>query len=357
MWIVRLALRRPYTFVVLSLVLLLSGWQVVRRTPTDVLPSVDLPVISVVWTYSGLPAQQMEAQVTQFSEFSIAGNTSDVMRLQSDTYDGVSVIRVYLQPGADVSAAMAQITAASQTIVRRMPPGMIPPIILRYTASSVPVLQLAFTNDTLSEAELFDYVNNRVRTALSIVRGTRFPLPQGGKFRQVSVDLDLNALQAQGLAPQDVALAVSAQNLTLPTGSLKISDREYRVALNSSPDAIAALNELPIRRPDGRLLQLRDVAFVHDGFQVQTNIARSNGRRSVVLTVMKNGDASTLEVASRIKAMLPGIKRGRGERDVVSLRRRALEPPLGAGRGLEAAGRRGAEPAHHRHRRRRHRAR
>lgn len=308
MWIVRLALRRPYTFVVLSLVLLLSGWQVVRRTPTDVLPSVDLPVISVVWTYSGLPAQQMEAQVTQFSEFSIAGNTSDVMRLQSDTYDGVSVIRVYLQPGADVSAAMAQITAASQTIVRRMPPGMIPPIILRYTASSVPVLQLAFTNDTLSEAELFDYVNNRVRTALSIVRGTRFPLPQGGKFRQVSVDLDLNALQAQGLAPQDVALAVSAQNLTLPTGSLKISDREYRVALNSSPDAIAALNELPIRRPDGRLLQLRDVAFVHDGFQVQTNIARSNGRRSVVLTVMKNGDASTLEVASRIKAMLPSIK-------------------------------------------------
>lgn len=308
MWIVRLALRRPYTFVVLSLVLLISGWQVVRRTPTDVLPSVDLPVISVVWTYSGLPAQQMEAQVTQFSEFSIAGNTSDVMRLQSDTYDGVSVIRVYLQPGADVSAAMAQITAASQTIVRRMPPGMIPPIILRYTASSVPVLQLAFTNDTLSEAELFDYVNNRVRTALSIVRGTRFPLPQGGKFRQVSVDLDLNALQAQGLAPQDVALAVSAQNLTLPTGSLKISDREYRVALNSSPDAIAALNELPIRRPDGRLLQLRDVAFVHDGFQVQTNIARSNGRRSVVLTVMKNGDASTLEVASRIKAMLPSIK-------------------------------------------------
>lgn len=308
MWIVRLALRRPYTFVVLSLALLLAGWQVLRRTPTDVLPSVDLPVISVVWTYSGLPAQQMEAQVTQFSEFSIAGNTADVSRLQSDTYDGVSVIRVYLQPGADVSAAMAQITAASQTIVRRMPPGMIPPIILRYTASSVPVLQLAFTNDTLSEAELFDHVNNRVRTALSIIRGTRFPLPQGGKFRQVSVDLDLEALEAQGLSPQDVALAVSAQNLTLPTGSLKIAEREYRVALNSSPETIAALNELPIRRADGRVLQVRDVAFVHDGFQVQTNIARADGRRSVVLTVMKNGDASTLEVASRVKAMLPAIR-------------------------------------------------
>lgn len=308
MWLVRLALRRPATFVVLSLALLLAGWQVVRTTPTDVLPSVDIPVISVVWTYAGLPAQQMEAQVTQFSEFSLAGNTADVSRIQSDTYDGVSVIRVFLQPGADVSAAMAQITAASQTIVRRMPPGMVPPIILRYTASSVPVLQLAFSNDTLSEAELFDHVNNRVRTALSIIRGTRFPLPQGGKFRQVSVDLDLAALQAHGLSGQDVALAVSAQNLTLPTGSLKLDERDYRVALNSSPEAIAALNDLPIRRAEGKLLRLRDVAFVHDGFQVQTNLARADGKRSVVLTVMKNGDASTLDVANRVKAMLPTIK-------------------------------------------------
>jgi multidrug efflux pump subunit AcrB len=308
MWLVRLALRRPYTFVVMSLALLLAGVLVVRQTPTDVLPSVDLPVISVVWTYQGLPAQQMEAQVTQFSEFSIAGNVADVSRLQSDTYDGVSVIRVFLQSGADVSAAMAQITATSQTITRRMPPGIQPPIILRYTASSVPVLQLAFSNDTLSEAELFDHVNNRVRTALSVIRGTRFPLPQGGKFRQVSVDLDLEALKAQGLSPQDVALAISAQNLVLPTGSLKVGEREYRVALNSSPEAIAALNEVPLRRPDGRVLQVRDVAFVHDGFQVQTNVARSDGRRSVVLTVMKTGDASTLDVASRIKAMLPTLK-------------------------------------------------
>jgi multidrug efflux pump subunit AcrB len=308
MWLVRLALRAPATFVVLSVALILAGWQVVRTTPTDVLPSVDLPVISVVWTYSGLPAQQMEAQVTQFSEFSIAGNTADVARVQSDTYDGVSVIRVFLQPGADVSAAMAQITAASQTIIRRMPPGIVPPIILRYTASSVPVLQLAFTNDTLSEAELFDHVNSRVRTALSVIRGTRFPLPQGGKFRQISVDLDLDALQAHGLAAQEVASAISAQNLTLPTGSLKVDDREYRVALNSSPEAIEALNDIPVRRADGRLLRLRDVAFVHDGFQVQTNIARADGKRSVVLTVMKNGDASTLDVAGRIKSMLPTIR-------------------------------------------------
>jgi multidrug efflux pump subunit AcrB len=308
MWIVRLALQRPYTFVVLSLVLVLSGVQVIRRTPTDVLPSVDVPVISVVWTYNGLPAQQMESQVTQFSEFSIASNTTGIQRLQSNTYDGISVIRVFLQPTADVSSALAQITAVSQTIVRRMPPGIIPPIIVRYTASSVPVLQLAFTNDTLSEAELFDHVNNRVRTALSVIPGTQFPLPQGGKFRQISVDLNLESLKANGLSPQDVALAVSAQNLTLPTGTLKLGEREYRVGLNSTPEAISALNELPVRRPDGKLLQLRDVAFVHDGFQVQTNIARNNGRRSVVLTVMKTGEASTLDVASRIKSMIPTLQ-------------------------------------------------
>ncbi len=308
MWIVRLALQRPYTFVVLSLVLVLGGFQVIRRTPTDVLPSVDVPVISVVWTYNGLPAQQMESQVTQFSEFSIASNTTGIQRLQSNTYDGISVIRVFLQPNADVSAALAQITAVSQTIVRRMPPGIIPPIIVRYTASSVPVLQLAFTNDTLSEAELFDHVNNRVRTALSVIPGTQFPLPQGGKFRQISVDLNLESLKANGLSPQDVALAVSAQNLTLPTGTLKMGEREYRVGLNSTPEAIASLNDLPVRRPDGRLLQLRDVAFVHDGFQVQTNIARNNGRRSVVLTVMKTGEASTLDVASRIKSMIPTLQ-------------------------------------------------
>ena len=308
MWIVRLALRRPYTFVVMSLLLMISGVFVVRRTPTDIFPVVDIPVISVVWTYGGLPAAQMEQQITQFSEYSISGNASNVARIESDSFDGVSVIRVFLQPEADVATAMAQITAISQTIVRRMPPGTQPPIILRYSASSVPILQLSFSSDTLSESQIFDHVNQRVRTMLSVVAGTRFPLPAGGKARMIAVDLDLDALRANGLSPHDVNLAISAQNLTLPTGSAKIGERELRVSLNSSPEAIAALNDVPIRKADGTMVFVRDVAHVHDGFAVQTNIARLDGRRSVVLSVMKNGDASTTEVARRIKDLLPTVR-------------------------------------------------
>jgi multidrug efflux pump subunit AcrB len=308
MWIVLLALRRPYTFIVMALLLVVSGIYVVRKTPTDILPEVDIPVISVVWTYGGLPAQQMEQQITQFSEYSLAGNVSDIKTLQSETFDGVSVIRLYLQPGADVAAAMAQVTAVSQTILRRMPPNTIPPIILRYTASSVPILQLSFSSDTLTESEIFDHVNQRVRTMLSVVQGTRFPLPSGGKARQIAVDLDPAALRAHGISPADVSVAISAQNLTLPTGAAKIADREYRVSLNSSPEAIAALNDIPLRSSSGRPIYVRDVAFVHDGNSVQTNIARRDGKRSVVLSVMKTGTASTTEVASRVKAMMPTIR-------------------------------------------------
>lgn len=308
MWIVRLALRRPYTFVVMALLLLLSGLWVVRQTPTDVLPEVDIPVISVVWTYTGLPAEQMERQVTQFSEYSLSGNVSDIQNIQSESFDGVSVIRLFLHPDADVAAAMAQVTAASQTIVRRMPPGIVPPLILRYSASSVPILQLAFSSDTLSEAEIFDHVNQRVRTMLSVVRGTRFPLPSGGKARQIAVDLDPAAMRAHGVSPADVSAAISAQNLTLPTGAAKIGEREYRISLNSSPEAIAALNDVPITTHEGRRIFVRDVAHVHDGYAIQTNIARRDGRRSVVLSVMKTGGASTTDVAARVKAMVPVIR-------------------------------------------------
>jgi multidrug efflux pump subunit AcrB len=306
MWIVRLALRRPYTFVVLALAMMAGGVLVIQKTPTDILPNVDIPVISVVWT--GLPAQQMEQQITQFSEFSISGNTAGVANLVSETFDGVSVIRAFLHPGTDVAAAMAQITAASQTILRRMPPSTIPPIILRYSASSVPIVQLAFTSDTLSEAEIFDHANNRVRTALSVIPGTRFPLPAGGKLRQVVVDLDPQSLREYALSPHDVNLAVASQNLTLPTGSAKIGEREYRVGLNSSPEAIAALNDIPVRRADGKLVFLRDLAWVHDGFAVQTNIARRDGKRGVVLSVMKTGEASTVEVARRVRELLPTLQ-------------------------------------------------
>ncbi|MFT3768910.1 MAG: efflux RND transporter permease subunit [Minicystis sp.] len=308
MWIVRLALRRPYTFVVLALLMMVAGVQVLRRSPTDIFPVIDIPVISVVWTYSGLPAQQMEQQITQFSEYSLSGNVGDIKNIESQSFDGVSVIRLTLHPGADVAAAMAQVTAASQTILRRMPPNTIPPIIVRYSASSVPILQIAFRSDTLSEQEIFDHVNQRVRTALSVVQGTRFPLPAGGRARQISVDLDLAALRANGLSPADVSLAVSAQNLTLPTGSAKIDAREYRVSLNSSPEVIASLNDIPIRRADGKVFYVRDVAHVHDGFAVQTNVARLDGSRAVVLSVLKTGEASTTEVAGRVKALIPTIR-------------------------------------------------
>lgn len=308
MWIVRLALTRPTTMVVAALLVLLGGLQTVRTTPRDIFPFVDIPAISVVWSYTGLPSQQMESQITQFSEFSLSGNVENVAKLESQTFDGVSVIRVFLQPNANLAMAMAQVTAISQTITRRMPPGTQPPAIVSYSATSVPILQLSFSSDTAPESELFDFVNNRVRTMLSVVRGTRFPLPTGGKLRQISVDVDLEALKAHGLAPQDVANAINAGNLILPTGSAKVGEREYRVSLNSSPEAIAGLNDLPIRKPDGRTVYVRDVAFVHDGFAVQTQIARHEGKRSVVLSVLKTGDASSLDVAERVKSMLPTIK-------------------------------------------------
>jgi multidrug efflux pump subunit AcrB len=308
MWIVRLALRRPYTFVVLAILLVLSGTYAIVRSPTDILPEVDIPVVNVVWTYNGLPAQQMEQQITQFSEYALTGNVADIQQVTSETFDGVCVIRVFLQPDANVPTAIAQATAISQTIIRRMPLGTQPPVIVRHSASSVPILQLSFSSETLSEAEIFDHVNQRVRTMLSVVRGTRFPLPMGGRARQISVDLDLPALKAHGLSPFEVNSAISVQNLTLPTGSAKLGDREYRISLNSSPEVIAALNDIPIRKTDGRTIYVRDVAQVHDGFAVQTNLARHDGKRSVVLSVLKTGNASTTEVAARVRDMVPAIR-------------------------------------------------
>ncbi|WP_342379971.1 efflux RND transporter permease subunit [Myxococcus stipitatus] len=308
MWIVRLALQRPYTFVVAALLLVFVSVHVIREAPTDILPEVELPVISVVWTYEGLPAQQIERQITQFSEYSLANNVANLARQESQSFDGVSVGRLYLHPGADVAEALAQVTASSQSITRRMPPGTTPPIILRYSASSVPILQLSFSSETLTESQIHDHVNQRVRPLLGTVQGSRIPQLSGGKPRQITVDLDLEALKARGLSPHDVASAVSAQNLVLPTGSIKMGAHEYRVTLNSSPESIDALNDIPVRRGDGRVVFLRDVAHVHDGFAVQTNIAREEGRRSIILSVMKTGEASTLEVARRVRELVPTLQ-------------------------------------------------
>lgn len=308
MWLVRLALRRPYTFVVMALLLILLSAQVLRKAPTDLFPTVDIPVINVVWTYSGLSAQQMEQQLTLFSEFSLSGNVAGIKTIESTSYDGVAVIRVTLHEGEDVAAATAQVAAVSQTILRRMPPGTQPPIIVRSSATSLPILQLAISSETASEAELYDFVNLRVRSLLSAVQGTRFPLPMGGRIRQIVVDADPEALKARGLSVTDLATAVAQQNLTLPTGTAKLGGTEFRVSTNASPEAIDAINELPIRLRDGSVVRIRDVAWAHDGFAPQTSIARHDGRRAVVLSVLKTGDASTTATAERIKAMLPGLK-------------------------------------------------
>ncbi len=308
MWLVRLALSRPYTFIVMALLLVVGGLAIIQRTPTDLFPAVDIPVINAVWTYQGLSAQQMEQQITLFSEFSLAGNVPGIKAIESTSFDGVAVIRMELHPDEDIGAATAQVTAVSQTILRRMPPGTQPPIIVRSSATSVPILQLAATSDTAGEAEIFDFVNLRVRSALSAVRGTRFPLPMGGKARQIVVDVDPEQLKSRGLSVQEIANAVAQQNLTLPTGAAKLGDTEFRVSTNASPEAIDSINELPIRTRQGEVLRVRDVAYAHDGFAPQTTIARLNGERAVVLSVLKTGDASTTEVAATVKSLLPSLQ-------------------------------------------------
>jgi multidrug efflux pump subunit AcrB len=308
MWIVRLALRRPYTFVVMALLITLLGVASIKNTPTDIFPEIDIPVVTVVWQYSGLSADQMAKQITTFSEYTISSAVDNVKNIESQTLAGVAVIRIFFQPNVRIDSSIAQVTAVSQTILRRMPPGTQPPFIIRYNASSVPILQLALGSKNLSEAQLYDYGIYRVRQAIAPVRGATLPLPYGGKPRQIMVDLDPQALLAKGLSPLDVGNAVNAQNLTLPSGSSKIGEREFTVTLNSSPDTVAALNDVPIKQVNGSMIYIRDVAHVRDGFAVQTNVVRKDGSPSALLTILKNGGASTLEIVNQIKALLPGMR-------------------------------------------------
>ena len=313
MWIVRLALRRPYTFIVMALLIVMLGIASIRRTPTDIFPNIDIPVVSLVWTYSGLSTEEMERQITTFSEFSTSFAVSNIRKIESQTLNGVAVIKVSFQPDVDIASATAQVTGVAQTILRRMPPGTVPPFIVRYNAGSVPILQMSLSSDRHSEAELYDYGVYRMRQQLAVVQGTTFPLPYGGSSRQVSVDLDPQKLLAYGVAAQEVSAAINAQNLILPTGTAKMGGQEYTVSLNSSPDAAEALNNVPLKRVDGRTIFVRDVATVHDGFAVQTQVVRENGRRGVMLTVLKNGDSSTLDIANQVRSMLPEIQRAMPE--------------------------------------------
>jgi multidrug efflux pump subunit AcrB len=308
MWIVVLALRRPYTFVVMAILILLLGIVAIRNMATDIFPKINIPVVSIIWQYSGLPPAQFEKYITTFSEFTVSSAVNDVKSIESQTVNGAALIKIFFQPGVDIANAVAQCTAMSQTILRRMPPGTVPPLILQYDASSVPIIQLLLASNKLSEAQLYDFGIYRVRQAIAPVKGSRLPLPFGGKPRQIMVDLDPQALNARGLNPMDVTNAFAAQNLSLPTGSAKIGTKEYMVALNSNPETIAAMNDVPIKNVNGSMVYVRDVANVRDGFGVQTNVVRSEGRRGALLTVLKTGGASTLDVVQGIKDALPALR-------------------------------------------------
>ncbi|MCA1581553.1 MAG: efflux RND transporter permease subunit [Acidobacteria bacterium] len=310
MWIVRLALRRPYTFVVLALVILILGPFVILRTPTDIFPNINIPVVSVVWSYGGLSAPEMANRIVSGYERGLTTTVNDIEHIESQTLSGISVIKIFFRPRARIDAAVAQVTAFSQTSVRSMPPGTNPPFIITYNASSVPVLQLALSGHGLSEQQLFDFGNNYIRTQLATVQGAAIPFPYGGKQRQIQIDLDLPALQAKGLAPTDVVNAISAQNLILPSGTSKIGNFEYAVEMNSSPTSIQGLNEIPVRSAGGSTIFIRDVAQVRDGYPPQTNIVRVAGQRASLLTIMKTGTASTLDIISKVREELPKIAGG-----------------------------------------------
>jgi multidrug efflux pump subunit AcrB len=309
MWIVRLALRRPYTFVVMALVLLLLTPFVLLRTPTDIFPDINIPVVSAVWIYSGLSAQEIEQRILYVHERMISATVDNIEHIESTAYNGAGVIKVFLQPGAPVPTAVAQITATGPAILRSMPAGITPPIIIRYNASTVPIIQYSFASKKFTEAELQDMAFNQVRVGLSSVKGASVPYPYGGKARVVQVDLDLAALKAKNLAPMDAVNALNAQNLILPGGTAKIGPIEYDVALQSSPELLEQLNDLPIKTVNGAVLRLRDVALIHDGYQPQQNVVRLDGVRGVLLTILKSGAASTLDVVNGVKAAMPRILR------------------------------------------------
>ncbi|NBQ57031.1 MAG: efflux RND transporter permease subunit [Opitutaceae bacterium] len=308
MWIVRLALRRPYTFTVMALLIVILGLLAARRMAKDIFPSIDIPVVSVLWSYTGLTPEEMEKRIVTLSERAITTTVNDIEHIESQSLAGVGVIKVFFQPGASVDAAVAQITAISQTITRIMPPGTTPPLVIRYSASNVPILQLGLGSKTLSEQALYDIGLNSVRLQLATVQGASVPLPLGGKVRQIQVDLDPAALLAKGLTAADVSNAINAQNLTLPSGTAKIGDREYGVFLNSSPDTIEGLGNLPIRIVNGTTIYIRDVAQVRDGFATQASIIRQDGTRGSLLTILKTGGSSTLDIIERVKAVLPRVK-------------------------------------------------
>jgi multidrug efflux pump subunit AcrB len=305
MWLIRTALRRPYTFVVMAMLIALGGVFSTCKTPTDIFPSIDIPVISVIWNYGGLQPDEMEKRITNNFERFLTTVVSNIDHVESQTLTGIAIVKVYLQPGANVAAAIATTTSVAQSAVRSMPPGAVPPLIMQYSATSVPIMQVALESDQLSEQQLFDYGVNFIRNDIATIPGAVVPYPYGGKQRQIMIDIDPARLHGLGLSPRDVNNALAVQNVILPSGTAKIGTQEYPIVVSASPETLAELGAMPIKTVNGRTIYIRDVANVRDGSSPQTNLVHVEGRKSVLMSILKNGDASTLEVNARIRDVIP----------------------------------------------------
>ncbi|WP_072390709.1 efflux RND transporter permease subunit [Hyphomicrobium sp. CS1GBMeth3] len=308
MWIVRYAIAHRHTVGVMAILLLLFGTLSARNMSTDILPTVNIPAINVIWTYQGLNPQEMASKLTSFSELAIMNNVDNIRELRSETLNGVAIVRIAFQPGTNVTNAFAQVTSVSQTILRRMPPGTTPPLIIPYIPSSVPVLQLVLASDTLNDGALFDYARLQLRAQIQSIPGIRLTLPYGGAARQVMIDLNPEALQAHGLSPSDIARAIATQNLTLPSGTLRTGTREILIMTNASPETVATFADLPLRSVEGRTIKISDVASVRDGQAVQTNVARLDGQNAVLVSILKLGNASTVDIVRAIMARMPELR-------------------------------------------------
>src|SRR3954464_265767 len=307
MWIVRLALRRPYTFVVMAMAITLLGLLAIMRMPTDIFPEVDIPVVSVIWQYPGMSPAEMEGRMVRTFEGFLTTTVNDIEHIESQSLNGVAVIRIYFQPGAKIAEAQSQVVAAGQTALRQMPPGSQPPLVLRYSASTVPILQLSMGSNSLSEQQLFDISAQSFRTELATVQGAMIPWPYGGKQRYIVVDLEPDKLYGYGLSAGDVSGAINLQNLILPSGTAKIGTQEYYVRLNSSPEVVDAINDLPVKTVNGTTVFIRDVAHVSDKYMPQTNLVHAEGKKGALVSIYKLGKASTLDIVKRVKEAVPKI--------------------------------------------------
>ncbi|MGC1178167.1 MAG: efflux RND transporter permease subunit, partial [Methyloceanibacter sp.] len=299
------SLRHPYTVVALIMLVCVLAGGALTRMPTDIFPEIDIPVVSVVWTYSGMSAPEIQDRIVTLHERQLAALVDDISRIEANSYAGVGVIKVYLHEGADVSRAVSQLASSALVVLKYMPRNITPPLILRYGATDVPIIQLSMSSNSLSDTALNDLGQNIIRPDLAVVRGTSVPYPYGGKPRVIMVDLNAEALQARGLTPADITEALSHQNVILPSGDVKIGSKDYTVAMNNSPDAIATINQFPIKQINGKTVFVRDVAHVHDGYQVQTNSVSQNGLPGALMLVRKTGGVSTLAVIDGVNAVLP----------------------------------------------------